>query len=43
MLGGVTAEIQKLGGEIRRMKIMLDTGELVGAIGDELAMEARRA
>lgn len=46
MLGGVMAEMKAIGQEIRYMKVVLDTGEFVGAVapamGDELARQAMR-
>ena len=46
MLDGVMAEMKAIGQEIRYMKVVLDTGEFVGAVapamGDELARQAMR-
>ena len=46
MLGGVMAEMKAIGQEIRYMKVVLDTGEFVGAVapamGDELARQTMR-
>ena len=46
MIAGMTAQMQVMCKEIRRMKVVLDTGTVVGEIsagvGEQLAMETRR-
>lgn len=46
MIAGMTAQMQVMCEEIRRMKVVLDTGTVVGEIsagvGEQLAMETRR-